>query len=93
MRKPYQLPGWTKNSSYYSAPVGVKTHDLPPPQLQHGHALNHSAIEAVVWSGGGAYIGTTTTSRRAHGTDITKGYFDTRVYSTISIASTAIVCR
>ena len=31
MRKPYQLPGWTKNSSYYSAPVGDRTHDLPPP--------------------------------------------------------------
>ena len=31
MRKPYQLPGWTKNSSYYSAPVGDQTHDLPPP--------------------------------------------------------------
>ena len=28
MRKPYQLPGWTKNSSYYSAPVGARTHDL-----------------------------------------------------------------
>ena len=27
MRKPYQLPGYTKNSSYYSAPVGVRTHD------------------------------------------------------------------
>ena len=25
MRKPYQLPGWTKNSSYYSAPVGDQT--------------------------------------------------------------------
>ena len=31
MRKPYQLPGWTKNSSYYNAPVGDRTHDLPPP--------------------------------------------------------------
>ena len=31
MRKPYQLPGWTKNSSYYSAPAGGRTHDLPPP--------------------------------------------------------------
>ena len=30
MRKPYRLPGWTKNSSYYSAPVGDRTHDLPP---------------------------------------------------------------
>ena len=31
MRKPYQLPCWTKNSSYYSAPVGDRTYDLPPP--------------------------------------------------------------
>ena len=31
MRKLYQLPGWTKNSSYSSAPVGDRTHDLPPP--------------------------------------------------------------
>ena len=31
MRKPYQLHGWTKNSSYYSASVGDRTHDLPPP--------------------------------------------------------------
>ena len=31
MRKPYQLLGWIKNSSYYSAPVGDRTHDLPPP--------------------------------------------------------------
>ena len=38
MRKPYQLPGWTKNSSddptiiEYSAPgpAGDRTHDLPP---------------------------------------------------------------
>ena len=33
MRKPYQLPGWTKNSSYYSSPVGDQTHDLPSPAL------------------------------------------------------------
>ena len=31
MRKPYQLRGWTKNLSYYSAPVGDRTRDLPPP--------------------------------------------------------------
>ena len=24
MRKPYQLPGWTRNSSYYSAPVEAR---------------------------------------------------------------------
>ena len=28
MRKPYQVPGWTKD--YYSAPVGDRTPDLPP---------------------------------------------------------------
>ena len=28
MRKPYQSSGWTKNSSYYSAPVGDRTHAL-----------------------------------------------------------------
>ena len=26
-----QFPGWTKNSSYYSAPVGDRPHDLPSP--------------------------------------------------------------
>ena len=31
LRKPYQLFGWTKNSSCYSAPVGDRTHDLPSP--------------------------------------------------------------
>ena len=31
MRKPYQLPGWTKNSPYYSVPIGDRTRDLPPP--------------------------------------------------------------
>ena len=30
MRKPYQLPDWTNNPSFYSAPVGDRTHDLPP---------------------------------------------------------------
>ena len=29
MRKPYQSPGRMKNSSYYIAPVGYSTHDLP----------------------------------------------------------------
>ena len=29
MRKPFQSPGRMKNSSYYIAPVGVRTHDLP----------------------------------------------------------------
>ena len=29
MSKPYQSPGWMKNSSYHKAPVGDRTHDLP----------------------------------------------------------------
>ena len=33
MRKPHQLPGWTKHASYYSAPVGERTHALPPSRL------------------------------------------------------------
>jgi len=28
-RKPCQLPGWMKISSYYSAAVGIRTSDLP----------------------------------------------------------------
>ena len=47
MRKPYQLPGWTKNSSYYSAPVWDRTHDLHSfIMAKVSHALNHSATEA-----------------------------------------------
>ena len=29
MRKPYQSPGRMNNSSYYIAPAGDRTHDLP----------------------------------------------------------------
>ena len=36
MRKPYQLPGWTKSSSYYSAPVGDRTHDHSSGYIQSG---------------------------------------------------------
>ena len=50
MRKPYQLPGWTKNSSYYSAPrSGI---ELTTSRLHSfivakvSHTLNHSAMEA-----------------------------------------------
>ena len=42
-----------KNSSYYIAPVGDWTHDLPHTvasnMLKVSHALNHSATEAVEW--------------------------------------------
>ena len=52
MRKPYQSPGRMKNSSYYIAPVGDWTHDLPHSvasnMVKVSHALNHSATEAVV---------------------------------------------
>ena len=51
MRKPYRLPGWTKNSSYYSAPrSGI---ELTTSRLHNfivaevSHAFNHSATEAV----------------------------------------------
>ena len=51
MRKPYQSPGRMKNSSYYIAPVGEWTHDLPhtvaSTMVKVSHALNHSAMEAV----------------------------------------------
>ena len=52
MRKPYKLPGWTKNSSYYSAPVGDRTDDLTPPysfivaKVSHARRRNRSAMEA-----------------------------------------------
>ena len=51
MRKSYQSPGRMKNSSYYIAPVGDWTHDLPHTvasnMVKVSHALNHSATEAV----------------------------------------------
>ena len=51
MRKPYQSPGRMKNSSYYIAPVGVRTHDLPHTvasnMVKVSHALTHSATAAV----------------------------------------------
>ena len=43
--------GRMKNSSYYIAPVGDRTHDLPHTvasnMVKVSHALNHSATEAV----------------------------------------------
>ncbi len=52
MRKPYQSPGRMKNSSYYMAPVGDWTHDLPHTvasnMVKVSHALNHSATTAVL---------------------------------------------
>ena len=53
MRKPYQSPGRMKNSSYYIAPVGDWTHDLPHTvasnMVKVSHALNHSATELWMW--------------------------------------------
>ena len=41
-----------KNSSYYIAPVGDQTHDLPHTAASNmvkvSHALNHTATEAVM---------------------------------------------
>ena len=54
MRKPYQSPVRMKNSSYYIAPDGDRTHDLPhtvaPNMVKVSHALNHSATAAVASS-------------------------------------------
>ena len=47
LRKPYQSPGRMKNSSYYIAPVGDRTHDLP-----HNVASN---MVKVSGHGGGDY--------------------------------------
>ena len=53
-----------KNSSYYIAPVGDWTHDLPHTvasnMVKVSHTLNHSATEAVVSvsrSGNQRYVG------------------------------------
>ena len=52
MRKQYQSPGRMKNSSYYIAPAGDRTHDLPHTVASNtgkvSHALNHSVKEAVL---------------------------------------------
>ena len=51
MRKTFQSPGQMKNSSYYIAPVGVRTHDLPHTVASNmskvPYALTHSATPAV----------------------------------------------
>ena len=51
MRKPYQSPGRMKNSSYYIAPVGDRTHDLPHTvasnMVKVSHALTNSATAAI----------------------------------------------
>ena len=52
MRKPYQSPGTDKkNSSYYIAPVGDRTHDLPHTVASNivkvSHALYHSATAVI----------------------------------------------
>ena len=51
MRKPYQSPGRMKNSSYYIALAGDRTHDLPHTvasnMVKVSHTLNHSATATV----------------------------------------------
>ena len=48
---PCQSPGLMKNSSYYIAPVGFRTHDLPHTVASNmgkvSYALTHSATAAV----------------------------------------------
>ena len=49
--KPYQSPDRMKNSSYYIAPFGDRTHDVPHTvtsnMVKVSHALSHSATAAV----------------------------------------------
>ena len=51
MRKPYQSPGRMINSSYYIAPAGDRTHDLPHTvasnMVKVSYAPNHSVKAAV----------------------------------------------
>ena len=53
VNQPWQSPGRLKNLSYYIAPVGDRTHDLPhchtvaSNMVNVSHALNHSATAAV----------------------------------------------
>ena len=47
MRKPYQSPGRMKYSSYYIAPVGDLTHDLPHTLASNMVKVSHSASQAV----------------------------------------------
>ena len=51
MRKPFQSPGRMKNSSYYIAQVGVRTHDLP-----HSAASNMVKVPHAPNHGGGVLI-------------------------------------
>ena len=59
MRNPHQSPGRMKNSSYYIAPVGDRTHELPHTvatnMVKVSHGLNHSATAAV--KGVDGYLG------------------------------------
>ena len=49
MRKPFQSPDRMKNSSYYIAPAGDRTHDLPHTvalnMVKVSYAPNHSATD------------------------------------------------
>ena len=45
-RKPCQLPGWMKNSTYYSATAGIRTSNLPrsmttSKKIPHSYPLGH----------------------------------------------------
>ena len=60
-----------KNSSYYIAPVGDRTHDLPHTvasnMVKVSHALNHSATEAEKHKIPTAVIGTRTGPNEVQG--------------------------
>ena len=47
MRKPYQSPGSDENSSYYIAPVGDRTHDLPHTVASNMDKVSHDPLGQV----------------------------------------------
>ena len=54
-RKPYQSPGRMKNSSYYIAPVGDRTHDLPHTVASNMVKVSHALHHGGGFSHGGGY--------------------------------------
>ena len=52
-RKPCQLPGWMKISSYYSATAGIRTSDLPhrmtmSKKVPCSYSLSHRSCSCIV---------------------------------------------
>ena len=46
-RKPYQIPGWMKNSPYYIAPVGRELTTSRTPRLHNKQGVPHPTRSAI----------------------------------------------